>query len=113
LLTASAPTPVSRGRNGKRAEILLDRQVALLIEDNQVIRAIAVSTGKPSTPTPPGDYRVYAKDPALVVDAVSGVASVDGTVRRRHRLPRVRGRADVSRFAWLCPSGRPRGPLDI
>jgi lipoprotein-anchoring transpeptidase ErfK/SrfK len=26
-----------------------------------VVRAISVSTGKPSTPTPPGDYRVYAK----------------------------------------------------
>jgi L,D-transpeptidase-like protein len=41
--------------------ILLDRQVALLIADNRVVRTIAVSTGKPSTPTPPGDYRVYAK----------------------------------------------------
>ena len=53
--------PVSRGRAGKRAEILLDRQVALLIKDNKVLRTIAVSSGKPSTPTPPGDYRVYAK----------------------------------------------------
>jgi lipoprotein-anchoring transpeptidase ErfK/SrfK len=26
-----------------------------------VVRTIAVSTGKPSTPTPPGNYRVYAK----------------------------------------------------
>jgi N-acetylmuramoyl-L-alanine amidase len=26
-----------------------------------VVRAISVSTGKASTPTPPGDYRVYAK----------------------------------------------------
>jgi lipoprotein-anchoring transpeptidase ErfK/SrfK len=25
------------------------------------VRTIAVSSGKPSTPTPPGDYRVYAK----------------------------------------------------
>ena len=46
---------------GKRAEILLDRQMALLIEDNRVVGAIAVSTGKPSTPTPPGHYHVYAK----------------------------------------------------
>lgn len=29
LLTASQPVPLSRGRGGKRAEILLDRQVAL------------------------------------------------------------------------------------
>jgi lipoprotein-anchoring transpeptidase ErfK/SrfK len=35
--------------------------VALLIVDNKVVRAIAVSSGKPSTPTPPGSYRVYAK----------------------------------------------------
>jgi peptidoglycan hydrolase-like protein with peptidoglycan-binding domain len=63
LLTASHPAPASRGGGGKRAEILLDRQVALLIQDNQVVRTIAVSSGKPSTPTPPGDYHVYAKFP--------------------------------------------------
>jgi hypothetical protein len=63
LLTAQHPTPVSRGGSGKRAEVLLDRQLALLINNNTVVRAIAVSTGKASTPTPPGDYRVYAKIP--------------------------------------------------
>jgi peptidoglycan hydrolase-like protein with peptidoglycan-binding domain len=61
LTSAVRPVPVSRGAAGKRAEILLDRQVALLILDNQVVRTIAVSTGKPSTPTPPGNYKVYAK----------------------------------------------------
>jgi lipoprotein-anchoring transpeptidase ErfK/SrfK len=60
---ATRPTPVTQGIDGKRAEILLDRQVTLLIDHNQVVRAIAVSSGKPSTPTPPGDYRVYAKIP--------------------------------------------------
>lgn len=63
LMTAVRPRPVTLGRSGRRAEVLLDRQVTLLIEDNAVVRAIAVSTGKPSTPTPPGDYRVYAKIP--------------------------------------------------
>jgi peptidoglycan hydrolase-like protein with peptidoglycan-binding domain len=53
LLTAARPAPVTRGSSGKRAEILLDRQVALLIKDTRVLRTIAVSTGKPSTPTPP------------------------------------------------------------
>jgi L,D-transpeptidase catalytic domain/Sporulation and spore germination/Putative peptidoglycan binding domain len=61
LTAATHPAPVSQGHRGKRAEILLDRQVALLIKDNRVVRTIAVSTGKPSTPTPPGNYRVYAK----------------------------------------------------
>jgi Sporulation and spore germination/L,D-transpeptidase catalytic domain/Putative peptidoglycan binding domain len=61
LESAAHPLPRTRGAAGKRAEILLDRQVALLISNNQVVRTIAVSSGKPSTPTPPGDYKVYAK----------------------------------------------------
>ena len=61
LNAAQRPTPVTRGNVGKRAEVLIDRQLALLIRDNRVFRAIAVSTGKPSTPTPPGNYKVYAK----------------------------------------------------
>ena len=63
LMSAAHPSPLTRGSAGKRAEILIDRQVALLIEDNRVVRTIAVSSGKPSTPTPPGDYSVYAKIP--------------------------------------------------
>lgn len=61
LATAVRPIPRSMGGRVKRAEILLDRQVALLINNNRVVRTIAVSSGKPSTPTPPGNYRVYAK----------------------------------------------------
>jgi peptidoglycan hydrolase-like protein with peptidoglycan-binding domain len=61
LAVAVRPSPRTQGGIGRRAEILLDRQVALLIKDNKVVRAIPVSSGKPSTPTPPGDYRVYAK----------------------------------------------------
>jgi peptidoglycan hydrolase-like protein with peptidoglycan-binding domain len=63
LATATHPSPRAHGGAGKRAEILLDRQVALLINSDKVVRTIAVSSGKPSTPTPPGDYRVYAKIP--------------------------------------------------
>ena len=63
LASALRPTPISRAASGKRAEILLDRQVALLIRNNRVARTISVSTGKPSTPTPPGNYHVYAKIP--------------------------------------------------
>jgi hypothetical protein len=61
LATAKRPTPRTRGGAGKRAEVLLDRQVTLLVRDNRLVRAIAVSSGKPSTPTPPGNYRVYAR----------------------------------------------------
>jgi putative peptidoglycan binding protein/L,D-transpeptidase-like protein/sporulation and spore germination protein len=61
LESAEPPSPVTRGAAGKRAEVLIDRQVALLIVDNKLLRTISVSTGKPSTPTPPGNYRVYAR----------------------------------------------------
>jgi peptidoglycan hydrolase-like protein with peptidoglycan-binding domain len=63
LATAKHPVPLSHGGAGRRAEILLDKQVALLINKDKVVRTIAVSSGKPSTPTPPGSYRVYAKIP--------------------------------------------------
>lgn len=63
LSIAVRPAPVTRAASGRRAEVLLDRQVTLLIEDNRVVRTIAVSTGKTSTPTPLGVYRVYAKIP--------------------------------------------------
>jgi hypothetical protein len=61
LQVATRPEPRTRGGSGRRAEVLLDRQVALAIEDNKLVRVIHVSTGKGSTPTPPGDYKVYAK----------------------------------------------------
>jgi peptidoglycan hydrolase-like protein with peptidoglycan-binding domain len=61
LTTATRPVPRTHRGAGKRTEILLDRQVALLIKNDRVIRAIAISSGKPSTPTPPGSYHVYAK----------------------------------------------------
>ena len=40
---------------------MLGRQVVLAINNNQVVRVIPVSTGKPSTPTPAGNFKVYAK----------------------------------------------------
>ena len=63
LPRAVRPTPMTRSSTQRRFEVLLDRQVTLLIDANRVILTIAVSSGKPSTPTPPGHYRVYAKIP--------------------------------------------------
>ena len=63
LATATRPTPITQGPPGRRVEVLVDRQLALAIQDNQVVRAIHVSTGKPSTPTPTGSFKVYAKYP--------------------------------------------------
>ena len=61
LAGASRPTPRTRGGSGRRVEVLFDRQVALAIQDDRVVRVLHVSTGKPSTPTPVGSYRVYAQ----------------------------------------------------
>jgi len=61
LQVAERPTPLTRSSSGKRAEVILDRQVALAIDGNEVVRVIHVSTGKSTTPTPSGDYKVYAK----------------------------------------------------
>jgi lipoprotein-anchoring transpeptidase ErfK/SrfK len=63
LAHATRPTPVTTGPAGRRVEVLIDRQLVLAIQDNQVVRAIAVSTGKPSTPTPTGSFKVYGKFP--------------------------------------------------
>jgi len=97
LAAATHPAPLSRGASGKRAEILLDRQVALLIDNDQVVRAIPVSTGKPSTPTPPGDYRVglranqievvYRSGNTGLVSATVKLAEINGSetyVHARH-----------------------------
>jgi hypothetical protein len=95
---------------GKRAEILLDRQVALLIDDNRVVSTIAVSTGKPSTPTPPGHYHVYAK-----IERWWSTPFRDGS---RGRFPSSAGspstssdRSGLRGLARLRPAG-PRGGAD-
>ena len=63
LQRANRPTPVTRGGGGRRVEVLIDRQLALAIQDNRVVRALHVSSGKPSTPTPTGSFSVYAQYP--------------------------------------------------
>jgi hypothetical protein len=63
LQTTKRPAPRTRGGPGRRAEVLLDRQVALAIQNDKVVRVLHVSTGAASTPTPPGTYEVYDKIP--------------------------------------------------
>jgi lipoprotein-anchoring transpeptidase ErfK/SrfK len=63
LAGAMTPTPIDQGAGGRRIEVLVDRQLVLAIQDDKVVRAIAVSTGKPSTPTPIGSFHVYAQFP--------------------------------------------------
>ena len=60
LRVAKRPKPRTTGP-GTRVEILLDRQVALVIRRGQVLRTVHVSTGKRGYATPAGRYEVFRK----------------------------------------------------
>jgi L,D-transpeptidase-like protein/putative peptidoglycan binding protein len=60
LFRARIPRPASRGR-GRRIEIHRDLGVLLLVDRNEVVRAIHTSTGAGGA-TPSGDFRVYRKE---------------------------------------------------
>ena len=61
LDAARRPTPRTQGAKGKRVEVLLDRQVLLLIVDNTVIRVLHISSGRPGYATPTGRFAVTRK----------------------------------------------------
>jgi L,D-transpeptidase catalytic domain/Sporulation and spore germination/Putative peptidoglycan binding domain len=60
LPAAKRPTPRTAGP-GTRVEVLLDRQVALVIRAGRVLRTVHVSTGKRGYATPVGRYQVTRK----------------------------------------------------
>ena len=62
LAQAGRPSPIASGGGGRRVEVLLDRQLALAIENNAVVRVIHVSTGAPGFGTPAGSYSVFRKE---------------------------------------------------
>jgi len=47
-----------RSTDGLVLEISLAHQVVLVVQDGQLIWTLDASTGKPSTPTPPGQYQI-------------------------------------------------------
>ena len=62
LRLARAHRPLAGPGSRSRIEIDLSRQVALLVRGGAVLRAIHVSSGKSSTPTPTGRFRVFRKE---------------------------------------------------
>ncbi|HXV32951.1 MAG TPA: L,D-transpeptidase family protein [Gaiellaceae bacterium] len=60
LAAAERPKPVTRG-SARRIEILLDRQLLLLVRRGRVARTIHVSTGRGRFATPAGSYEVFRK----------------------------------------------------
>ena len=60
LLRATRPAPALTAP-GRRIEVQLRRQVALLIQDNRVVRTVHISSGAGGK-TPQGSFRVYRKE---------------------------------------------------
>ena len=56
--------------HGKHVEGNLSRQVLALITGSSVYRIYPISSGKPSTPTILGNFRVYAKVPGYLPDGM-------------------------------------------
>ena len=54
------PRPVTL-MPGRHVEVLLDRQLALLVDDGRVVRAVHISTGAGGA-TPVGSFRVFRKE---------------------------------------------------
>ena len=61
LASASRPTPITRG-TGHRIEVLLDRQLTLVIDGDRATRTLDVSTGKPGFETVTGSWRITRKE---------------------------------------------------
>jgi L,D-transpeptidase catalytic domain len=70
LLDGAGRFKVRFRHNGKHAEGDLSRQLLALVNGSQVYRIYPISSGKPSTPTVLGNFRVYLKDPGYLPDGM-------------------------------------------
>ncbi len=61
LASATRPTPINRG-SGHRIEVLLDRQLTLVIDGDRVTRILDVSSGKPGFETLVGSWKIVRKE---------------------------------------------------
>ena len=59
---ATARVPRAGSGAGSRIEVHVGRGVALLVRSSRVVRALHVSAGASSTPTPLGRFRVFRKE---------------------------------------------------
>src|SRR3954468_19404213 len=63
LLKGRGAFKVRHAGDGHHVEARLDKQVLALIDGGKVVRIYHISSGKPSTPTVRGRFRVYSKTP--------------------------------------------------
>ena len=82
----------SHPRHGKHVEVDLSRQVMVLMRGRRVYRVYGVSSGKASTPTVLGRFRIYSQDHRH--ELPSGWSTE--LLHRRLRHPRLRLGPDLS-----------------
>ena len=70
LLAGRGTFIVRHPRDGKHVEGNLGDQLLALINGSQVYRIYPISSGKPSTPTILGHFRVYQRDPGYLPDGM-------------------------------------------
>ncbi len=70
LLDGNGSFPVHYPRNGRHAEGDLSLQLLALVDGSKVVAIYPISSGKPSTPTILGNFRVYSKVPGYLPDGM-------------------------------------------
>src|SRR2546423_10679587 len=73
---------------GKHFEIDLAKQVLYYVEDGTITGILHISSGKPSTPTYPGRFHVWSKQPGTNSDGMYNSSFFDGN-RALHGYPDV------------------------
>lgn len=61
LVKTRGPRPRNEKKGGTYIEILINKQLMLLVHKRQVRQAISISSGRPGYDTPRGSYRIYRK----------------------------------------------------
>jgi lipoprotein-anchoring transpeptidase ErfK/SrfK len=112
LLAGKGTFKVRHPEHGKHVEADLSRQVVALIDHGKAQRIYPASSGKPSTPTIQGSFRVYSKLPGFNAKgmfysnffirgfAIHGYASVP-VFAASHGCLRVPNPDAVSIFRWI------------
>jgi L,D-transpeptidase catalytic domain len=70
LLNGRGSFPVRDPRDGKHVEGNLSKQLLALVDGSSVYRIYPISSGKPSTPTILGHFRVYRRTPGYLPDGM-------------------------------------------
>jgi L,D-transpeptidase catalytic domain len=70
LLNGWGAFPVRYPRNGRHAEGNLSLQLLALVDGSRVQAIYPISSGKPSTPTILGNYRIYRRTPGYLPDGM-------------------------------------------